>query len=97
MDIMTSVGLISGIIVIAVMVFMGGDLHMFGSEHAMIISFGGSIAATMIRLPLGVMLHVLPLVDGEAGVRLVEQQNLGVLRQRHGDLDPATFAIGGLR
>jgi chemotaxis protein MotA len=61
MDIMTSVGLISGIIVIAIMVFMGGDLHMFVSEHAMIIIFGGSIAATMIRFPLGVMLHGLPL------------------------------------
>src|SRR5712675_1585971 len=61
MDIMTGVGLVSGIIVIAVMVFMGGDLHMFVSEHAMIIIFGGSIAATMIRFPLGVMLHGLPL------------------------------------
>src|SRR5438105_380764 len=61
MDIMTSVGLISGIIVIATMVLMGGDLHMFISEHAIIIIFGGSIAATMIRFPLGVMLHGLPL------------------------------------
>src|SRR3954463_1000127 len=61
MDIMTSVGLVFGIIVIAVMVLMGGDLHMFISEHAMIIIFGGSIAATMIRFPLGVMLHGLPL------------------------------------
>jgi len=34
---------------------------MFISEHAMIIIFGGSIAATMIRFPLGVMLHGLPL------------------------------------
>jgi chemotaxis protein MotA len=31
MDIMTGVGLVSGIIVVAVMVFMGGDLHMFVS------------------------------------------------------------------
>src|SRR5450631_1180997 len=61
MDIMTGVGLVSGIIVVAVLVFMGGDLHMFVSEHAMIIIFGGSIAATMIRFPLGVMLHGLPL------------------------------------
>src|SRR4051794_22456879 len=61
MDIMTSVGLICGIIVITVMVLLGGDLHMFVSEHAMIIIFGGSIAATMIRFPLGVMLHGLPL------------------------------------
>src|SRR3981189_469954 len=61
MDIMTSVGLVSGIIVVAVMVFMGGDLHMFVSEHAMIIIFGGSIAATMIRFPLSAILHGLPL------------------------------------
>src|ERR1700682_3441876 len=61
MDIMTSVGLISGIIVVAVMVLMGGDLHMFISEHAIIIIFGGSIAATMIRFPLSAILHGLPL------------------------------------
>src|ERR1700749_1970975 len=61
MDIMTGVGLTAGIIVIAVMMLLGGDVHMFISEHAMIIIFGGSIAATMIRFPLGVMLHGLPL------------------------------------
>jgi chemotaxis protein MotA len=61
MDIMTGVGLVSGIIVVAIMVFMGGDLHMFVSEHAMIIIFGGSIAATMIRFPLSAILHGLPL------------------------------------
>src|SRR4051794_11671281 len=61
MDIMTTVGLLAGFAVIAAMVFMGGDLHMFISEHAMIIIFGGTIAATMIRFPLGVMLHGLPL------------------------------------
>src|SRR5207249_7199683 len=52
---------ISGIIVISVMMLLGGDIHMFISEHAIIIIFGGSIAATMIRFPLGVMLHGLPL------------------------------------
>src|ERR1700742_3864944 len=61
MDIMTSIGLLSGMAVITTMVLMGGDLHMFVSEHAVIIIFGGSIAATMIRFPLGVMLHGLPL------------------------------------
>src|SRR6266513_728892 len=61
MDIMTGVGLVSGIIVIATMMLLGGDLHLFVSEHAIIIIFGGSIAATMIRFPLGVMLHGLPL------------------------------------
>src|SRR6202162_3567214 len=61
MDIMTSVGLVSGILVVTVMVLMGGDLHMFVSEHAVIIIFGGSIAATMIRFPLSAILHGLPL------------------------------------
>jgi chemotaxis protein MotA len=61
MDIMTSVGLVFGIVVIAVIMLLGGDLGMFFSEHAVIIIGGGSIAATMIRFPLGVMLHGLPL------------------------------------
>src|SRR6185436_10215143 len=61
MDIMTGVGLVSGIIVVSVMVLMGGDIHMFISEHAMIIVFGGSIAATMIRFPLSAILHGVPL------------------------------------
>jgi chemotaxis protein MotA len=61
MDIMTSIGLVCGIIVIAILMLLGGDLEMFVSEHAMIIIFGGSISATMIRFPLGVMLHGLPL------------------------------------
>src|SRR5437879_7010219 len=61
MDIMTGVGLISGIIVVGTMILMGGDLHMFVSEHAIIIIFGGSIAATMIRFPLSAILHGLPL------------------------------------
>src|ERR1700739_4784218 len=61
MDIMTVVGLVCGIIVIAILMLLGGDLEMFVSEHAVIIIFGGSISATMIRFPLGVMLHGLPL------------------------------------
>ncbi|MGY4369786.1 flagellar motor component MotA [Bradyrhizobium sp. LB1.3] len=61
MDIMTGAGLVAGIIVVATMVLLGGDLHMFISEHAMIIIFGGSAAATMIRFPLSVLMHGLPL------------------------------------
>src|ERR1700759_5257329 len=61
MDIMTSVGLVLGVLVIATIMLLGGDLEMFWSEHAVIIIGGGSVAATMIRFPLGVMLHGLPL------------------------------------
>ncbi|SEM65605.1 MotA/TolQ/ExbB proton channel family protein [Bradyrhizobium sp. OK095] len=61
MDIMTTVGLVAGLAVVTTMVLLGGDLHMFISEHAMIIIFGGSAAATMIRFPLSVLAHGVPL------------------------------------
>jgi len=61
MDIATGLGLAAGITVVITMVLMGGDLHMFISEHAMIIIFGGSFSATLIRFPLAAMLHGLPL------------------------------------
>jgi chemotaxis protein MotA len=61
MDIMTTVGLVAGLAVVVTMVLLGGDLHMFISEHAMIIIFGGSAAATMIRFPLSVLAHGVPL------------------------------------
>ena len=61
MDIMTGAGLVMGVVVIATLMLLGGDLGMFVSDHAVIIIFGGSIAATMIRFPLGAILHGLPL------------------------------------
>ena len=61
MDIATALGLVCATIVIVAMVLMGGDLHMFISEHAMIIIFGGSFAATLIRFPLATMMHGLPM------------------------------------
>ncbi len=61
MDIATSLGLVAGVIVIATLVLMGGDFRMFYDIHAIIIIFGGSIAATLIRFPLAAMLHGLPL------------------------------------
>jgi chemotaxis protein MotA len=61
MDITTGIGLVLGSIVIIALILTGGDLHMFISEHAMIIIFGGAFAATLIRFPLSSMLHGLPL------------------------------------
>ncbi len=61
MDFATGIGLTAGIIVIATIMLLGGDLEMFFSEHAIIIIFGGSISATLIRFPLSSMLHGLPL------------------------------------
>ena len=61
MDIATGLGLLAGVAVVTTMIFMGGDLHMFLSEHALIIIFGGSFAATLIRFPLAAIFNGLPL------------------------------------
>ncbi|MDI1264292.1 MAG: MotA/TolQ/ExbB proton channel family protein [bacterium] len=61
MDITTLVGLIAGVIVLSTLILMGGDFRMFYDIHAVIIIFGGSIAATLIRFPLSAILHGLPL------------------------------------
>src|SRR5258705_3857910 len=50
MDIMTGVGLVCGIIVVSVMILMGGDLHMFISEHAALIVIGGASPPSPIPL-----------------------------------------------
>jgi chemotaxis protein MotA len=61
MDITTGIGLAAGAAVVATIMLMGGDIGMFFSDHALIIIFGGSFAATLIRFPLASMLHGLPL------------------------------------
>src|SRR6201994_489040 len=43
------------------MILMGGDLHMFVSEHAILVIFGGAFSATLIRFPLTSILHGLPM------------------------------------
>jgi len=88
MDIMTGAGLVGGLAVIVLMVFMGGDLGMFLSDHAAIIIFGGSGAATMIRFPLSVLMHGLPLgIQAQA-----KQANDGLLLQLAAQVERA---IGG--
>ena len=61
MDIATSLGLLGGVAMVCTVILMGGDLEMFVSEHAIIVIFGGSFAATLIRFPLTSIMHGLPL------------------------------------
>src|SRR5215471_9782122 len=61
MDIATGLGLLAGATVVATLMLMGGDLRMFVSDHAVIIIFGGSFSATLIRFPLSSIFHGLPL------------------------------------
>jgi chemotaxis protein MotA len=43
------------------MILMGGDLGMFVSDHAVLVIFGGSFSATLIRFPLVTIMHGLPM------------------------------------
>src|SRR6202046_2602773 len=61
MDIATGLGLVAGAPVVAPLMLMGGALRMFVSDHAVIIIFGGSFSATLIRFPLTSIFHGLPL------------------------------------
>src|SRR6185437_10314543 len=61
MDIATSLGLAAGVSIITLIILMGGDLHMFVSEHAAILIFGGCSAATLIRFPFASIVHGVPL------------------------------------
>jgi hypothetical protein len=57
MDITTLLGLVVGGIVLSTLILMGGDFRMFYDIHAVIIIFGGSFAATLIRFPLSAILR----------------------------------------
>src|SRR5579884_2984890 len=61
MDIATGLGLLAGATIVVTLMLMGGGLGMFVSDHAIIIIFGGSFSATLIRFPLASIFHVLPL------------------------------------
>jgi chemotaxis protein MotA len=61
MDITTGLGLVAGAVVLCAMILMGGDLGMFVSEHAILVIFGGSFSATLIRFPLSSIVHGVPM------------------------------------
>jgi chemotaxis protein MotA len=61
MDIATGLGLLGGVIVVSTIILMGGSFGMYFSDHAIIIIFGGSFSATLIRFPLVSIFHGVPL------------------------------------
>jgi chemotaxis protein MotA len=61
MDLSTGLGLAFGAVVLVSLILMGGDLGMFLDIHAVIVIFGGSAAATLIRFPLTSLFHGMPL------------------------------------
>src|SRR5271168_699049 len=77
MDIATGLGLAAGATVVLPLIFMGGDLRMMFSDHAGIIIFGGSVAATLIRFPLSSIFHGLPLgIKFVFSMRRISQREL---------------------
>jgi chemotaxis protein MotA len=61
MDLTTALGLVAGTAVVVTLILLGGDLRTFYDMHAVIVIFGGSFAATLIRFPLASILHGIPL------------------------------------
>jgi chemotaxis protein MotA len=61
MDIATGLGLLAGAAVVCTLIMLGGDFRMFYDLHALIVIFGGSFSATLIRFPLAAIFHGLPL------------------------------------
>jgi chemotaxis protein MotA len=52
MDIATIAGILGGIgTIVAILLIDGGNVGMYYDKHAVIIIFGGSMAATMVRFP----------------------------------------------
>ena len=62
MDIATLVGIVSGFGLVIVSIMMGGGLGMFINVPSMMITFGGTIAATLINFPIGNVLGVFGIV-----------------------------------
>lgn len=62
MDIATIIGLIGSVATIVVLIVIdGGNFGQYVDKHAIIVIFGGTLAATLTRYPMGVMLHGLPM------------------------------------
>ena len=61
MDIATIAGIIAGTIIVAVAIFMGGNVSTFVNVPSVLIVVGGGLAATVIRFPLANVFQALKL------------------------------------
>ena len=88
MDIATGLGLIAGVAVVCTLILLGGDFRMFYDMHALIVFFGGSFSATLIRFPLGAIFHGLPL-GARFAFTLRRQTQLELIEQLAGIAETA--------
>ena len=62
MDLATGVGLVGGIGVVFTLIMIdGGNLAAYFDKHAVIVIFGGSVMATIIRFPFSTIAHGVPM------------------------------------
>ncbi len=61
MDIATIAGIVSGTIIVAIAIFLGGDVGTFVNVPSILIVVGGGFAATVIRFPLANVFSALAL------------------------------------
>lgn len=62
MDFATGAGIFGAIAVVVSLIMLdGGNFGAYVSEHAAVIIFGGSTAATMMRFPFSVIMHGVPM------------------------------------
>jgi len=60
MDIASIFGFVLAAVIVAWLAVSGGDPRVLMDTHAAVVVFGGAIAATLIRFPLGSVLHGFP-------------------------------------
>lgn len=62
MDLATGVGLLGGVGVVFTLIMIdGGNFAAYFDKHAVIVIFGGSVMATIIRFPFATIAHGLPM------------------------------------
>ena len=78
MDIGTILGLVGAVAVIVILIMIdGGNFAQYYDKHAVIVIFGGAFAATLLRYPLGVVMHGIPMgFKAALGMRSISPRQL---------------------
>ena len=75
MDVATLVGTLAGFIVIATAIFLGGGAGAFVNVPAVLITFGGTCAATLVHFPLAQVLKIFKIVKRTLAIDLPRPEN----------------------
>lgn len=76
MDLATMVGVVAGLTVIAISIFMGGGAGAFFDVPSVLITVGGMICATLVHFPLGQVVGIVGAVKRTITVNLPEAEKV---------------------